>query len=91
MTYLTIVCLAQSGLIAWLLIDRRVERRENTRERADLCQRLQAPEAAVIAHQVQALPSSPLPPAFDDDRAFHESLATREDLARLLEREDERR
>jgi hypothetical protein len=46
-------------------------------ERADLLQRIQAPEAAIIQHQVGRTTSiDPPAPSFDDDEAFWESKET---------------
>lgn len=70
-------------VIFCLLWDRREERREWARERADLLQRIQAPEAAVFEHQTREMPVSPAPLPFDDDTAFH---ATREEMAEALRR-----
>lgn len=81
MTELTLVCVLLVGLVVLLVIDRRVERREWAVERGDLLQRIQAPEAAVIAHQVDRLPEPVQPLPFDDDESFH---ATREELADRL-------
>lgn len=81
MLELTIVCCLLVGLVAFLLIDRRVERREWTTERADLIQRIQAPQAAVVAHQIASLPDPVQSLPFEDDDAFHE---TREQMADRL-------
>lgn len=43
-----------------------------------LLQRIQAPEAAVVAHQIATAPPPPLELPWDDDEAFHK---TREQLA----------
>lgn len=82
MIYLTLLGIAQAALIAFLLHDRRVERRENATERAELLQRIQAPELAVIAHQVGDAPPGPEALDPNDDEAWH---ASREDMARALE------
>lgn len=78
---LTIVCLALIALVGVLLWDRRVERREQAAEREMLHQRLQAPEAAVMQHQLQSLPEQPPAIPWDDDDSFH---ATREQMAEAL-------
>jgi hypothetical protein len=39
-------------------------------ERADLLQRIQAPEIAVVSHAQRDLPEDPAPLPFDDDEAF---------------------
>lgn len=83
MIALTVVCLALIALVAFLLWDRRVERREHTAEREMLHQRLQAPDIAVIQHQVASFPEQPQALPWDDDQAFH---ATREDMAEALKR-----
>jgi hypothetical protein len=77
------VALAQAALIAFMVWDRRSERREAAVERAMLLQRIQAPELAVVRHDFSELPQSPLPLPFDDDEAFH---ASREEMAAALER-----
>lgn len=79
------ICLAQLPWLAALLYvlrDRRLERRENTVVREMLLQRIQAPEAAVRAHEIYELAgAAPAPLPFDDDEAFH---ASREDMAAAL-------
>lgn len=81
MTYLTITAVAQLALVGFLLLDRRTERREAAAERADLLQRIQAPQQAVYEHSVGTRPPLPEPLPFDDDEAFH---ASREDLVNAL-------
>lgn len=78
--YLALV-LSQTAVIAFMLWDRRAERREMAAERATLLQRIQAPEQAVMQHAFTELPPSPMPLPYDDDEAFH---ASREDLAAAL-------
>lgn len=74
-------------IILALLWDRRTERREHAEQIASLCQRLQAPEVAVMRHQLAEMPPSPPAVPFDDDAAYHEvQSATREDLAAALAR-----
>lgn len=83
---LTFVALAQSALIAFLLIDRRAERQEVSQERAMLMLRVQAPEAAVQQQLVERpLPPSPMPVGIENDDIFNE---TREQLAERLARID---
>lgn len=74
------VTLAQSLLIVLLIFDRGSERRENAKERAELLQRIQAPEAAVVAHDVKGRDVPAV--GVDDDDAY---WASKEDLARALE------
>ncbi len=76
------IALAQAALIAFLVWDRRSERRELAAERATLLQRIQAPELAVVRHDFAELPPSPMPLVFDDDEAWH---ASREEMAAALE------
>lgn len=83
--YLALV-LSQTAVIAFMLRDRRAERREMAAERATLLQRIQAPEQAVMQHAFTELPPSPLPLPYDDDEAFH---ASREELAAALMNERE--
>ncbi len=75
------IALAQAALIAFMVWDRRSERRETAAERAVLLQRIQAPELAVVRHDFGELPPSPMPLTFDDDEAFH---ASREEMAEAL-------
>lgn len=74
-------CVCLLLVILALLWDRREERHEWTRDRADLLQRIQAPELAVVEHQTREMPVSPAPLPYDDDMAFHK---TREELAEML-------
>lgn len=83
MVYPTIIAVAQAALLAFLLIDRRVERREHSAEREMLLQRIQAPQVAVAQHQVKDLPPDPPPLPYDDDEAYHVS---REQMAEALRR-----
>lgn len=50
MIYLALICGLQVVLIAVLLADRRSERQEVRAERADLLQRIQAPQYAAVQH-----------------------------------------
>lgn len=68
-------------IVLALLWDRHCERREHAAQTADLLQRIQAPEVAVIQHQARELPPSPEPLPYDSDEAFH---ATREQMAEAL-------
>lgn len=86
MAYLTIVTVTQTALIAWLFFDRRSERRDSSRERATLLQRIQAPEIAVQQHMLEAQsPASPLPLGIENDKLWH---ASREEMAEALARAD---
>jgi hypothetical protein len=85
MLELTVICLALVVLNAWQVYDRRTERHEVRAERAGLLQRIQAPAAAVIAHQLMDAPPDPRAPSFDDDAEFWESKdLTKEQLADAL-------
>lgn len=81
MIYLCTALLAQTALVAFLLIDRRAERHESAAERADLLQRIQAPEVAVASHAVKDSRPAPQPAGFDDDAAYWQS---KEELAESL-------
>lgn len=74
--------LFQSAFIIFMAVDRRSERREHAVERAVLMQRIQAPELAVIEHQMRDVRSNPVPLEYDNDEAFH---ASREDMVKALE------
>lgn len=51
----------------------------------NLCQRLQAPEHAIIEHQIANVPPSPPAVGFDDDEGFHEAQGlTKEKLAEMV-------
>jgi hypothetical protein len=63
------ICFAQLAVIVLLLWDRRIERREHAAQVAVLCQRLQAPQLAIVAHDRDGVVAMPQPPAFDDDEA----------------------
>jgi hypothetical protein len=75
------ICLAL--IVLALLWDRRVERREHAALVADLCQRIQAPEVAVVDHQLATPRPIVKSPEFDSDDEFH---ASREQMAAALER-----
>lgn len=83
MLELTVICALLIALVAFLLIDRRSERREHAAERQTLLQRIQAPEAAVRQHEFATPAPDPEPVPFEDDEAFH---ATREEMAEALRR-----
>lgn len=83
MTAAVVGCVCLLLVILAMLWDRREERREWTRDRADLLQRIQAPELAVVEHQTREMPIGPQPLPYDDDNAFH---ATREEMADALRR-----
>jgi hypothetical protein len=75
------ICFAQLAVIVLLLWDRRSERREHAHQVAELCQRIQAPELAILAHQQEDDTPLPQPPGFDDDGAYWRS---RDELAEAL-------
>ena len=56
MIYLTLVCVALVALLAYREWGAARERREAAGERADLYQRIQAPETAVVEHVRQGRP-----------------------------------
>lgn len=86
MAYLTLIAVAQATLVAFLLVDRRTERREHAAERQTLLQRIQAPEAAVQQHIIGTEPPpSPIPLGIENDKLWH---ASREDMAEALARAD---
>lgn len=74
------ICLA--CIVLALLWDRRTERREWASERADLLQRIQAPEIAVMDHQLATPRPVVQSPGYDSDDEFH---ASREQMAAALE------
>ena len=58
------------------------ERSQWARERADLLQRIQAPEQAVVQHALAApIPPSPATIPVDDDEAFWDARLTKEQIA----------
>lgn len=84
MIYLTIVCVA---LVIGFVILLGLLLVLTSRERQTLLQRIQAPEVAVIAHQMERLPESPPAVPFDDDAAHHRARGfepTREEMAEAL-------
>lgn len=72
MTDLAVVCVALVALLAFREWGAARERREAAKERAELCQRIQAPEMAVAEHVRAGRPERrrPRPIAADDDAAF---------------------
>lgn len=78
---LTIVSLAQLAVIVLMVTARATADREAAAERATIMQRIQAPQAAVIAHDFVDSPPGAQPPLPDDDAAWHQS---REELADQL-------
>lgn len=71
MTVALIAALVLTVVGFLVLLDRKdkravAERDRERRERADLLQRIQAPEAAVIQHQIEQVTEVPQPPATDD-------------------------
>lgn len=69
---LAIVCVALVALLAFREWSAARERREAAKERAQLCQRIQAPEQAVVEHARAERPDRPRPRpiAADDDARF---------------------
>jgi hypothetical protein len=84
--FLAVVCALTLAVLAFTLRDRQTERREWTRERADLLQRSQAPAQAVAEHTAQ-LTVLRSPPAVntDDDGDF---WASKEELAERVAEAD---
>ena len=78
----TVGMVCQLLVIVCLILDRRTERREHAALVADLCQRIQAPDVAVIAHEAQTREMrAPQPPGLDDDAGYWRS---KDDLAESL-------
>jgi hypothetical protein len=71
---LSIVCVVLAALLAYREWCGARERREAAKERAELCQRIQAPELAVTEHVRASRPDRPRPRpiAADDDKRFAE-------------------
>ena len=69
-----LVCLALVALLAYREWGAARERREVAAERAELYQRIQAPEVAVDEHVKESRPDrrAPRPIAADDDAAYAE-------------------
>lgn len=82
--------LAMLALLIAYLIWRDIHAQDERRDFIDLIeqqsQRIQAPQAAVMAHEFKSLPSSPPPLEYDNDEDFHSS---REDLVAALKRDNE--
>lgn len=93
---LGVIVVCQLVALAWITVEQArthsiwLEALDNTREAymahtADLLQRIQAPEAAVVQHQILTSPRpDPSAPSFDDDAGFWES---KEDMAARLANE----
>jgi len=69
-----------------LLIDRKdrrahAEREQQRQETQRLLQRIQAPELAVVQHDIQQATPAPQPPVVDDDDGFWRALEQRENAA----------
>lgn len=82
---LLLISILQVALAAFLVWERRSERRDTAALIERLLQRIQAPEAAVVQHQMANLPPSPMPIEYDNDDDFHQS---REELAAMLANTD---
>lgn len=54
---------------------------EAAAERAELLQRIQAPQEAVIAHRIEHLPPDPVPLQYDNDEEYH---ASRDEMVHAL-------
>lgn len=100
MLYLTAIAALQLFAIAFLVWDKARDRAAGERERATMraeaqreregllreaWQRIQAPEVAVMQHQIQGPVVMPQHVPMDDDDAYHES---KEELAERMMRED---
>ena len=84
MIELAVICGLQLVLIAFLLQDRHNERQEVRVERADLLQRIQAPQHAVTQHH-NAGAGQFAPPAVDPE-LDEDFWVSKEDLAELAAR-----
>jgi 3-methyladenine DNA glycosylase AlkC len=82
---LAAISLAQLALVAFVLWDRGHERREHMRQVADLCQRIQAPQSAVVMHEQAMLPPSPAAISPDDDEAWHDRGLTRDQMVAQMQ------
>lgn len=83
---LAVISALQIMLIAYLLHDRHAERREVRAERADLLQRIHAPEHAAIQHYNDHVENHSPPavnPELDDDY-----WVSKDDLAELMARDE---
>jgi hypothetical protein len=84
--YLAVISALQVALIAYLCHDRRAERREVRAERADLLQRISAPEHAAIQHYNDHAENHSPPavnPEIDEDY-----WVGKDDLAELMARDE---
>jgi len=84
MTELLVVCALQVLLVAFVLADRRHERRETAAERAQLLQRIQAPEHAVIDHYNQRIDLHAAPPGVNPEGDDDEYWESKERMAERL-------
>lgn len=87
MIELAVICGLLVALHAWTTVDRRRERQEVRAERADLLQRIQAPQAAVIQHHNGNTPVF-APPAVNPD-LDEDHWLSKDDLAELVGREEQ--
>jgi hypothetical protein len=78
---LAVICALLVALNAWQQIDRRLERQEVRTERADLLQRISAPQHAAIAHYNANTPQF-APPAVNPD-IDEDYYVSKEDLAEM--------
>lgn len=86
MIELAVVCALLIALNAWQFVDRRLERQEVRGERADLLQRIQAPQAATLQHYYQGAEFE-APPAVNPD-IDEDYFMSKEDLAEMAAKED---
>ena len=86
MIYLAVICGLELVVIGFMLQDRRDERREVRAERADLLQRIQAPEYAAIEHY-NDLTKNVSPPAINPD-VDEDYWVSKDDLAEQMAREE---
>lgn len=72
MLYLTAICIALVAALVFVLWTGARERREAAAERAELLQRIQAPDVAVDEHVKASRPDRrrPRPIAADDDKRY---------------------
>jgi hypothetical protein len=84
MIELAVICALLVALNAWQMVDRRRERQEVRVERADLLQRIQAPQHAITQHH-NAGAGQFAPPAVDPE-IDEDFWVSKEDLAELAAR-----
>ena len=86
MIYLAVICGLELVVIGFMLQDRRDERREVRAERADLLQRIQAPQYAAVEHYNDHVENTS-PPAVNPD-VDEDFWMSKDDLAEFEAREE---